>query len=79
MFECIEITNNRHLSASEIHQILDKEKILLETTYTKEKKTEFNESGLFNSIGVEKIKQEVKINEAPKGSFDDQFWNDLLK
>ena len=79
MFECIEITNNRHLSASEIHQILDKEKILAGTTYTKEKKTEFNESGLFNSIGVEKIKQEVKINEEPKGSFDEGFWNDLLK
>jgi hypothetical protein len=79
MFECIDITNNRHLSASEIHQILDKEQILAGTTYTKEKKTEFNESGLFNSIGVEKIKQEVKINEEPKGSFDEGFWNDLLK
>lgn len=78
MFQKIE-EKTATLSASEIHGILDKEQILKGTSYTKEKKTEFNESGLFNSIGVEKPKSEVKINEAPKGSFDDGFWNDLLK
>jgi 5'-3' exonuclease len=77
MFNKIE-EKTSSLSASEIHKILDKEMILSGTSYTKEKKTEFNESGLFNSIGVEKTK-DVKINESPKGSFDDGFWNDLLK
>jgi hypothetical protein len=67
------------LSASDIHSILDKEQILKGTSYTKEKKTEFNESGLFNSLGVEKTSIDVKINEAPKGSFDQGFWDDLMK
>jgi 5'-3' exonuclease len=78
MFKKIEEKTST-LSSQEIYGILDKDQILSGTTYTKEKKTEFNESGIFGSLGVEKTNLDVKINESPKGSFDDGFWNDLLK
>ena len=76
MFENVE-KNTKSLSASEIHSILDKEKILLGTTYTKEKKTEFNESGLFKSIS-ESV-SDVKIIDKKESSFDGDFWDNLIK
>jgi hypothetical protein len=76
MFESIE-NNTKSLSGSEIHSILDKEKILQGTTYTKEKKTEFNESGLFKSIS-ESV-SDVKIIDKKESSFDGDFWDNLIK
>jgi len=77
MFDSIEKSRTRSLSASDIHSILDKEKILAGTTYTKEKKTEFNESGLFKAISDSS--SETKIVDKKESSFDDQFWNNLIK
>lgn len=77
MFDSIDSANKRALTAGDLHVILDKEKILLGTTYTKEKKTEFNESGLFKPIS--ESSSDVKVIEAKDSSFDDQFWNNLLK
>ena len=77
MFDSIDSANKRALTAGDLHVILDKEKILLGTTYTKEKKTEFNESGLFKPIS--ESSSDVKVIEAKDSSFDDQFWNNLMK
>ena len=77
MFDSIDGANKRALTASDLHVILDKEKILQETTYTKEKKTEFNESGLFKPISESTT--DVKVIEKKDSSFDDQFWNNLMK
>ena len=80
MFESIELTNNKHLSASELHKVMDKEAILSGTTYTKEKKTEFNESGLFKSLGVEDVaKPTVNVVTSESDGFDKNFWDDLIK
>ena len=79
MFESIESTNNRHLSSSELHKVMDKESILSGTTYTKEKKTEFNESGLFKSLGVEEEKKPTVTITSESDGFDKNFWDDLIK
>jgi 5'-3' exonuclease len=76
MFESIE-KNTKSLSGNEVHSIMDKDKILLETTYTKEKRNGFNESGLFKSIS--ESTSDVKIIDKKESSFDDEFWNNLIK
>ena len=80
MLSSIEEISNKHLSASELHSIMDKDAILSGTSYTKEKKTEFNESGLFKSLGVEDEKKPtVTVTTTSDNGFDKDFWNDLIK
>jgi 5'-3' exonuclease len=76
MFSSIE-ANTKSLSGNEIHSIMDKDRILAGTTYTKEKRNEFNESGLFKSIS--ESTSDVKIIDKKESSFDDDFWNNLIK
>jgi len=76
MFSSIE-ANTKSLSGTDVHSIMDKDKILNGTTYTKEKRNEFNESGLFKSISDST--SDVKIIDKKESSFDEGFWNDLLK
>jgi 5'-3' exonuclease len=76
MFSSIEV-NTKSLSGNAVHSVMDKDRILAGTTYTKAKKTEFNESGLFKPIS--ESTSDVKIVEKKESSFDDGFWNDLLK
>jgi len=77
MFESIESKYTKSLSASEIHSILDKEKILSGSSYTKEKKTQFNESGIFKPISDSA--SDVKIIDKKESSFDNDFWSNLIK
>lgn len=77
MFNDIEPKAKKSLSASEIHSILNKDSILAGSSYTKEKKTEFNESGLFKPIS--ESTSDVKIVDTKESSFDEGFWNNLLK
>ena len=79
MFESIEKTWKSTLSSTNIYSIMDKESILKGTTYSKEKKDSFAESGIFNALGKDKVNPEVKVVEKKDTSFDDTFWNDLLK
>ncbi len=76
MFSIIE-NNTKSLSAKEIHSIINREKILTGTTYSKEKKTEFNESGLFRPISSSE--DDIKIIDKKESSFDEEFWNNLIK
>lgn len=76
MFSSIE-KNTSALSGKEINFILNKDKILEQTTYKKEKKTEFNESGLFKPIS-DSI-SDVKILDKKESAFDENFWNNLIK
>jgi 5'-3' exonuclease len=76
MFSSIE-GNTKSLSGNEVHSIMDKEKILSGTTYKKEKRNEFNESGLFKPISDSQ--NDVKIVDKKESSFDDDFWNNLIK
>lgn len=79
MLEDIDLKQNKTLSGVQLSNVMSKDSILQFTTYTKEKKTEFNESGLFKSLGVEDDKpKEVKVTEDNTG-FDSNFWNDLIK
>ena len=79
MFEQIEGKPSLSFSASELHSIMDKDKILKNTSYVKEKVDSFNESGIFKaSIKKEAPIKEIKITENQNG-FDDSFWKDLLK
>jgi 5'-3' exonuclease len=79
MFENIEKNPIKSLSASELHSIMEKDSILSETTYVKEKVDSFNESGIFkSSMKSESKPKEVTIVNEAKG-FDDDFWKDLLK
>jgi len=77
MYKEIEEKYRKNLSASEIYTIMNKDKILEKTTYSKEKKTDFTESGIFN--GIKQEISDVKIVEDKKTSFDNDFWNNLLK
>lgn len=77
MYKEIEEKYRKNLSASEIYTIMNKDKILEKTTYTKEKKTDFTESGIFN--GIKNEISDVKIIEDDKKSFDNNFWDNLLK
>jgi len=77
MYKEIEEKYRKNLSASEIYTIMNKDKILEKTTYSKEKKTDFTESGIFN--GIKQEITDVKIVEDKKTSFDNDFWNNLLK
>lgn len=82
MFEDIESKWNRSLSGSSIHGIQDKDTILRGTTYSKEKKDSFNESGLFNAINKPEQKINPEITIKPVGQsdgFDTDFWNQLTK
>jgi 5'-3' exonuclease len=79
MLEDIEQKQMKILSGVQLSNVMTKDSILEFTTYTKEKKTEFNESGLFKSLGVEDDKpKNVKVTEDNSG-FDTNFWNDLIK
>ena len=80
MFENIEARYTKSLSGSELNSILNKEKILEGSSYSKEKKTEFNESGLFKSIS--ESSSDIKIIETKdikESSFDSGFWDNLMK
>jgi len=77
MFNSIEEAKYQAFSADSVHQLMNKDRILENTTWTKEKKTEFNESGLFNSIS--KSDSDIQVTEEKKGSFDQGFWDNLLK
>ena len=77
MFSSIELKYKKVLSTTDINSISNKDKILEKTTYTKEKKTEFNESGLFRPIS--ESKSDVKIIESTDSGFDQGFWDNLLK
>jgi 5'-3' exonuclease len=79
MLEDIEQKQMKTLSGVQLSNVMAKDSILEYTTYTKEKKTEFNESGLFKSLGVEEDKPKaVNVTEDNSG-FDTNFWNDLIK
>lgn len=80
MFENIESRYTKSLSGSELNSILNKDKILEGSSYSKEKKTEFNESGLFKSIS--ESSSDIKIIETKdikESSFDSGFWDNLMK
>jgi 5'-3' exonuclease len=79
MFESIEKTNQSTLSSTNIYSIMDKDSILKMTSYSKEKKDSFVESGIFNSLSTEKPKSEIVITEKKDSAFNDDFWNDLIK
>lgn len=80
MFQDIEDKHKQTLSGMQTANVMDKEHILKYTSYTKEKKTEFNESGLFKSLGVEEEKKpNVSINDTKTSGFNDDFWSDLIK
>jgi hypothetical protein len=83
MFNHIEPNKLHAFSALELHSIMDKEKILVGTTYTKEKAESFNESSIFKAAmpkANEKAKSDVVITSTPSDKgFDDSFWKDLLK
>ncbi len=79
MLEDIDKKQKRTLSGEQTANLMSKDSILEKTTYTKEKKTDFNESGLFKSLGVEEEKvKEVNVKEETTG-FDTDFWNNLMK
>lgn len=77
MFSSIETKYRKTLSTVEITAISNKDRILEKTTYTKEKKTEFNESGLFKPISASKT--DVKVVDNTDSGFDQGFWDNLLK
>jgi hypothetical protein len=82
MFTHIEPNNLHAFSALELHSVMDKEKILAGTTYTKEKAESFNESSIFKTAMP---KAETKNDKGPTitdtaaEGFNDDFWKDLLK
>lgn len=71
------------LSAMSLHEIMNKDKILSNTSYTKEKAESFNEASLFKAAmpKVDKnTNSEVIITSTSESKgFDDSFWSDLLK
>ena len=85
MFMTITPNKLHSFSAIELHTIMNKDKILEGTTYTKDKAESFNESGLFKAAmpkaSAEKPVGEVIITSTPETDkgFDDEFWKDLLK
>ena len=83
MFEQIEERHSASLSGSGLHTIMDKDKILGGTTYSKDK-AELTDSSIFrstmNTTNPTKSSNEVKITSTPTSSgFDDKMWADLLK
>jgi hypothetical protein len=82
MFSHIEPNNLHAFSALELHSIMDKEKILAETTYTKEKAESFNESSIFKNTlpkADPKTDKGPTITDTAAEGFNDDFWKDLLK
>jgi 5'-3' exonuclease len=83
MLEQIEERHAASLSGSGLHTIMDKDKILGGTTYSKDK-AELTDSSIFrstmNTANPTKSSNEVKITSTPTSSgFDDKMWADLLK
>jgi gamma-glutamyl phosphate reductase len=80
MFESVENTYNRTLAASNLHTIMDKDSILRGTSYTKEKKDSFSESGIFKTLEKkEEPKTEVVVKKETDETFDHDFWSNLTK
>lgn len=77
MMDNVDKKLKRALSAIEIYDLMNKDKILEGTTYTKDKKTNFNESNLFKPISAST--SDVKIIEKKDASFNNSFWDDLIK
>jgi 5'-3' exonuclease len=78
MFDLVETSWNRTLSASNVHSIMDKEIILKGTTYTKEKKDSFSESGIFTALKNEETKSEVTVTKETESNFNNDFWNNII-
>ena len=84
MFEQIEERHTASLSGSGLHTVMDKDKILSGTTYSKDK-AELTDSSIFrstmNATTPTKSDNGVIITSTPKGDngFDDKMWADLLK
>ena len=79
-----EITPNKlpAFSAIELHNIMNKDKILEGTTYTKEKAESFSESSIFKSAMPKAEPKNDKgpiITDTAGEGFNDEFWKDLLK
>lgn len=81
MFNNIDSSKFKALSADGFHSLMSKDKILEKTSWTSERKTEFNESNLFKTIEVSSTKQvkETTIIKENTSSFDSNFWESLLK
>jgi 5'-3' exonuclease len=79
MIETVETNQKKILSGIQVSNLMNKDSILGFSSYTKEKKTEFNESGIFKSLGVNQEKPiDTKIVEDNSG-FDSSFWENLIK
>ena len=78
MFADIASNKLTSYSALELHNLMNKDVILKETTYTKEKAE--SEVNLLEAISknTEAVKEEVKITESSE-SFNADFWQSLLK
>jgi 5'-3' exonuclease len=82
MFSHIEPNNLHAFSALELHSIMDKEKILAGTTYTKDKAESFSESSIFKTAMPKAEPKNDKgpiITDTAAEGFNDDFWKDLLK
>ena len=82
MFAEISPNKLHAFSALELHSIMDKEKILEQTTYTKEKAESFSESSIFKSAMPKAEPKNDKgpiITDTAGEGFNDEFWKDLLK
>lgn len=77
MFNSIDDSGFRAFSADMIHALMNKDRILENSTWSKDKKTDFHESGIFKPIS--ESTPEVMVTKEESGSFDPNFWNDLLK
>jgi 5'-3' exonuclease len=81
MFENIERRWKATLSGATVHSLQEKDTILRGTTYTKEKATDFTESGIFKSVmpKAEPTKGDVTITKTAGEGFDTSFWDNLTK
>lgn len=80
MFSSIAEEKLKAFSALELNAIMNKDQILKNTTYTKEKAESFTESTIFkaNLTGPTK-KTEVTVTDNTESGFNDDFWKSLLK
>lgn len=82
MFTQISTNKLPSYSALELHNLMNKDRILEGTTYTKEKSESFNESTIFKSTIPKVEKKDEKgptITDNHNEGFNDDFWKDLLK
>ena len=80
MFASISEEKSKAFSASELNSIMNKDRILTNTSYTKEKAESFTESTIFKAdIKNTAPKSDVVITPDSVIGFNDDFWKDLIK